>query len=333
VLLPAKGSSLEYADSLKLASEVEVTVEVEEEGGKSSWVSIFRGEIVDIAAEYGDRNSRTCTVRAYSKLHRLLRGRNSRTFQDMTDADITKKVASEAGLEPDGANAGDAKICHEHVQQHNQTDLEFLRMRAARFGFEVGYGPSGKDASKDLLFLRKPKWDEPARHTLVLSDRNAPFMVRRFAARLASSAIVSAVQVNGWDPLKKEAIKGVANKVDTALGEPGATTVKDAFAVEAKTYAVDLPVVSLEEANAIAEGNLRAINMSYLAAEATLRGSPQLRPGVVAEVALTEQRKGRFEGKYAVVGVRHHYTDGGYSTIATLRRDAETKPGGGDGAG
>src|SRR5579859_3150106 len=60
--------------------------------------TIFDGEIIEIEPEYGEASMRL-QIRAFDRLHRLGRGRKVRTFQNMTDGDLIKKLAQEAGLQ------------------------------------------------------------------------------------------------------------------------------------------------------------------------------------------------------------------------------------------
>src|SRR6266536_1197733 len=71
-------------------------------------------------------------IRGMNKLHLLLRKRKSVTFTDKTDQAILNQVVGDCGLTLDWQH--DKSITYKHVYQHNQTDLEFLRQRAARMG-------------------------------------------------------------------------------------------------------------------------------------------------------------------------------------------------------
>ena len=70
-----------------------------------------------------------------NKMHELLRKRKSMTFTDKTDQQILTQVVGDAGLSLDWKH--EKSITYKHVYQHNQTDLEFLRTRAARMGCHV----------------------------------------------------------------------------------------------------------------------------------------------------------------------------------------------------
>src|SRR5678815_1204082 len=113
-------------------------------------------------------------IRAMNKLHRLLRKRKSITFTDKTDQQILNQVVGDASLTLEWKH--EASIQYKHVYQHNQTDLEFLRTRAARN-----------------------------------VDQAAHPILHRITPRLNSSAIVKKVTVKGWNPETKELITGDAS--------------------------------------------------------------------------------------------------------------------------
>src|ERR1044071_4718137 len=66
---------------------------VEVRGGES----IFKGEIVGIEPLYVGGESKV-VIRAFNRLHRLTRGRRSRTYEKKTDADIVSRIAVDNGL-------------------------------------------------------------------------------------------------------------------------------------------------------------------------------------------------------------------------------------------
>src|SRR5215813_3964523 len=54
--------------------------------------SIFKGEVVGIEPVYAAGEDTKVIIRAYNRLHRLLRGRKSRTFQDQSDNDVVNTI-------------------------------------------------------------------------------------------------------------------------------------------------------------------------------------------------------------------------------------------------
>ena len=289
--------------------------------------AIFKGEVVGLEPVYQANGENVLVVRAFNRLHRLLRGAKSRTFLNRSDQDIVNTVAGDHGLNP---NCGsDTKITHEHVYQHNQTDLEFLRVRAARIGYEVWV------EDKELYF-DAPRADRDSGIKLRYGDaetsaRSGEVFLKRFAPRMSSAAVVEKVTVRGWNPLKKQEIVGEATPKGSKLGSTGAdAATKKAFG-QIITFEVDHPIFSVEEAKAIAEAKLAEAMMGYLTGDGECRGTPGIKPGVVVTITVNpDDASDRFNGKYMVVGASHRYSHakfgdtGGLVTNLRVNRDAES---------
>jgi len=314
-MIRLKNTGHKYSNGgVKHADAVEIKVGEE---------TIFIGEVVGIEPVYISGGQSTCTIRAFNRLHRLLRGRFSQTFKDMSDQDIAAKIAKDAGL---SAKAGSKpKITHEHVYQHNQTHLEFLRTRAARIGYDVWV------VDKDMYF-DAPKTDKDSGIELVMKDPAAENLLIKFRPRLTSVSSVEKVVVHGWDPVKKEAIVGEAKAKSSKLGKDGADKAGKKFG-SAVNYEVDHPVTSVEEAKAIAEAKLADLLMNFVTAEGMCKGNPKLKTGIVVNIVVNSDKDDDvFNGKYFLHGVTHMYTHtqpgadgggGGYKCGLRCRRDAE----------
>ncbi len=285
--------------------------------------TIFKGEIVGIEPTFDAGADSKCTIRAFNKLHRLLRGRKSRTFQDQSDNAIVNTIVGDHGL---SAQCGsDVNITHKHVYQHNQTDLEFLRNRAARIGYAVWVD----DAT---LHFEKPKTDKDSGISLKLMKEEAGTPgLKRFAPRMSSSQVVKEVTVQGWDPQKKEAIVGKVTAASSKLGASDAAAATSSAFGDTKTFTVDHPIFSVEEAKAIAQSKLDEYQMSYITGEAECFGSPDFKPGTVVSITVNEEKADDlFNGKYFVNGCAHLFShgaggggSGGYTTVLKLARDAQ----------
>jgi len=119
--------------------------------------TLFSGEVASVEASFGADSA--VIVRGFSLLHRLTRGRNSRSFTNMTERQIVQEIAGNAKLTavyegPDTPSS--------HVYQHHETDLEFLRARAARVGndvwcegAELHVGPARRSGTKTVSFGSK----------------------------------------------------------------------------------------------------------------------------------------------------------------------------------
>lgn len=307
----------EYSNSLKVADPVEISA------GENASTMIFSGEVVGLEPAFKANGENTVTLRAFNRLHRLVRGRKSKTFLDRSDKQIVEAIAGEHQLSP---KCGPASIVHKHVYQHNQTDLEFLRVRAARLGYEVW-------VEDKTLYFDQPKSDVDSGVKMLYSSaksagQNAIFL-KYFQPRMSSTGVVNAVTVRGWNPEKKEEIVGEAKAEASKLGKTSADKAAGDLGSKA-TFEVDHPIFSKEEAEAIAKAKLREAMMGFMTGEGECRGSPEVKIGIVVTITVNPDTPGdRFNGKYLVTGVSHRYSNptrgdsGGYVTAFRVCRDAE----------
>lgn len=314
-VLTLNNASHMYSNDTNLGDEVEVNV------GEAI---LFKGEVVGIEPIYKTGGESRCIVRAFNRLHRLLRGRKSRTFVEMKDSDIVSQIASDNGL---SANADATVVTHPHVYQHNLTDLEFVRLLAARNGFEVL-------VEDRTLHFREPEPDADSGVELAINAAGSGIMLKSFAPRLSSAGLVNEVEVRSWNADRKEEIVGRAAASNSPLGTRIGTRAAEVFG-ERITFTVDRPVESVEEANKLAEAKLGEILMDYITGDALCIGSAQVKAGIVVKMTVNpDSPTDRFNGKYYVVGASHRYSHsgsggggdgggGGYVTSLRVKRDAE----------
>jgi phage protein D len=161
---------------------------------------VFTGEIVDVQAVVDRSGHSVVMIHALNPLHRLTRGKHTRTFDLESDADIARQLAFEAGLQAETPGP-EASIQHDRVYQHNQTDLEFLLERAARIGYDVF-------ADETTLYFQRSRDTRPT----TIGCLPSGVLLKAFRARLSSTASVTEVTVRGWDPTNQEEIIGRARQ-------------------------------------------------------------------------------------------------------------------------
>ncbi len=286
---------------------------------------IYKGEVVGLEAMYKGGEKARLTVRAMNKMHRLLRHRKSLTFVDKKDEQILKQVAGDAGLSVEFKNELAKGITYKHVYQHNQTDMEFLRMRAARIGCHVW-------CVDTKLFVKEPDLQQSEVATLKVgkTEGSGEGMVKMFNPRLSSASILKKVTVKGWNPETKELIQGDFSAQNSSLGSQNAVAGSGELGKE-ETFTVDHPIWSPDEAKALAKARLVDLSLSYITGECELNGDPQYDLGKVVKIVAAEESDSSndpFNGKYYIMGVTHRYSqtktkDGGYQTILRLARDAQ----------
>ncbi|MGB3519255.1 MAG: VgrG-related protein [Elainellaceae cyanobacterium] len=265
---------------------------------------LIEGEITAIETHFTEQTQAPITLRGYDVSHRLHRGRHNRSFQNMTDSDILKKVVQEVGI--DLGTVDESGVPHDYVFQENQTNMEFLRERASRIGFEL-FVEDGK------LNFRKPSSD----NTLELKWLRD---IRSFRVRVSSAEQVKEVEVRGWDYTAKRPIISTAQRekllTETDNGRGSALSSEfDGQPSDPKMIIVDQPVFQPKEADLIAEALCNELGGVFIYADARAEGNPNIRPGRIIEL----EDMGPHNGKYYVTETRHIYTERVYTTEFSVR--------------
>jgi len=301
----------------KVGNAVEVKV------GDNGADSIFKGEIIGLEPVYKGGEKTRILIRAMNKLHRMLRKRNSITFTDKTDQAILNQVVGGSGLSLQWKH--EKSITYKHVYQHNMTDLEFLRMRAARMGCHVW-------CVDTTVYCMQPDLQSGPIATLSVDQSAADAALRVFSPRLSSSNVFKKVTVKGWNPETKELISGDASVQGSKLGSQTSVAGAGTLGNE-ESFTVDHPIWSKEEAVALAKAKIQEAALSYITGEAEVTGSGKFDLGkvvkVIANAGGTSAGDDPFNGNYYIMGVTHRHIaskakdGGGYVTILRFPRDAQ----------
>jgi phage protein D len=197
------------------------------------------------------------------------------------------------------------------VLQHNQTDLEFLQVRAARLGYEVF-------VRDKTLYFRRPRFDRAATETLSLDQD-----VIAFYPRLTTMSQVSDVQVQGWDAARKQPVQarvgagGEAGLMNGRTSGPKAS--RQAFGRRRATLTRQ-PVTAKSEADGLARGQFNRMALGYIQGEGTCYGRSGLHAGDVAAISGAGKT---FSGDYYLTEVTHSVTpQDGYLTRFRGQRNA-----------
>ncbi|MEJ1934027.1 VgrG-related protein, partial [Nostoc sp. NIES-2111] len=266
---------------------------------------LIEGEITGIEAHFNEKTEAPLIIRGYDISHRLHRGRYNRSFLNQMDSDIVKQISGEVGI-PIG-KIDPSGVKHEYVFQENQTNMEFLRERAARIGYEL-FIQDGKlnfcqPQSKNSLDL---KWlDE----------------ISKFSVRVTNAEQVNAVEVRSWDLSQKKLIttEAKSEKVITETGNGKGSKTSTAFKGKPsspKMIVVDQPVATENEAKKMAQALCDELGGEFVYADAQAYGNPQIRPGRIINL---QGMGDRYSGKYYVTETRHFYTQRVYTTDFSVR--------------
>ncbi len=262
----------------------------------------FKGEITTIAPEFGQGadNQVVLTILAYDKSHRLHRETKTKVWLNVKDSDIAQQIAGSAGLATEIEATSEV---FKHVYQNALTDMDFLKQRAGRIGFEVF-------VDDEKLYFRKP---DPTGNAIDLTWGENLGLFRPVATVAHQ---VNEVIVQGWDPKKKEKIMGRATTSKTHpqinIGGWGGAVAQSKLSAATKLE-VRQPVQSQADANRVAQAILDNINGDFVTAEgACTVGLPDLRAGQLVNIKGVGNK---FSGKYKLTSVEHDYTSGNFMTV------------------
>ncbi|MEO8380050.1 MAG: contractile injection system protein, VgrG/Pvc8 family [Acidobacteriota bacterium] len=267
---------------------------------------LFDGRVSAIEAEFGEGASPEIAVLLEDRLQDLRMTRRTRTFQDISDEQVLRKIASEHGLTPTVEVSGPT---HKVLAQVNQSDLAFMRERARAAGAELWID--------DRKLFAKPR---TARNAAPLKLKYGSDL-RQFTATADLAHQRTSVTVSGWDVGGKKAI---TSKVDEAavrneLGSDssGAKVLDAAFGKRTESVAHTVPLTS-DEAKAHAEAWYRAAARRFLVGRGLAQPNAKLRVGAWVEL---DGLGALFNGKYYLADV-HHLFDGpgGFRSEFTAER-------------
>jgi phage protein D len=266
---------------------------------------LIEAEITGLEAEFVAGGITKFLVRGYHRSNRLHLGTHSRTFTNRTDSDIVRSIAQEIGL---SAEMDETDVEYEYVLQNNQTNWEFLAVRAERIGYQI-YAVDSK-----LYFKKVSTKSQQAPVPLTLGED-----LRQFRPRMSVMHQSNKVKVYGWDAKGKQGFVGNAAP-DGALNQggmqaTGGAEAQKAFEKPPQRFVTASPVASTSDANALAKGLAADIDRDFLEADGTCYGHPDVKAGNRIKLDGLGQR---FDGEYFVTAATHLYNGSGYEVEFTV---------------
>ncbi|MFF0428621.1 VgrG-related protein [Streptomyces sp. NPDC004520] len=270
---------------------------------------LFNGEVTALEVDR-DRTGSFTVVRAFSKAHRLQRGRKVVAYRNMTAAAIVRKVAAGAGLACGTVQA--APVTYKQLSQANVSDWDFLQFLAAESGAQV------RVDDKELLQFTKPQKASGAPAPSTSAARN-PMVLEYGRNLLALRASLSAadgaqqVEVRGWDVTTKRPLVARQPSVDSDTVVPGLSPALAArFGRSSKLTVTDTPYRTQAETKAVADAVADQVSAGFGELEVLAEGNPMLRAGRPIALGNVGQA---FSGKYTATAVQHVLEPhGGYRT-------------------
>lgn len=229
--------------------------------------ALFEGQVTALGASYPAASSPQLTVLIDDRLQALRMTRRTRSFEDVSDADVLQTVASEHGLQADVSLSGPT---HKSLAQVNLSDLAFLRERARSLDAELWV--EGR-----TLHARAHGSDTATPPEL---SRGAALWSFEAAADLAHQR--TAVVVSGWDVANKDVAKHEATDsvIQGALDgdQSGASVLSSAFGERKEQIAHATPA-DADEARALAEAAFRAMARRFVVGRGVAAPDARLRAG------------------------------------------------------
>jgi phage protein D len=281
---------------------------------------IFEGEIVGTQVKVAENQPRVFVARAFDGLHKLTRGRKTRTFLQQKFSEIISQVAQEKGLQ---VQADDTAFMREYVVQHNQTDLDFARGIAGWLDFDLCINHLTN--STTVRFKAPDVSATPEVKAVYENPNGDEIPLRRFDGRQSLGRVVSEVIVRGWDPAQKKEIIGKA-AASQVYGNMGGQTSAPAEVTESwgetERQLVDYKVFSQQEADKIARTKLNEYARTFIRADIEVQGNAKLRAGGIISIKNVGTR---YDGNYLIDQVTHIFTSkvqtgGGYTSRISAER-------------
>jgi phage protein D len=326
---------------LRIGSVVEIKAN---KAGTTAAKSLITGEVTAVEALCQDSMILT-VIRGYEKAHRLQRAKRTRTFVNMKDSDIARKVAKNAGLKIGTVDG--TTTAHEHIAQVAQTDWDFLADRAREIGYETGVvggkfffrkasGSSGGGglaaAAASMVGLGSTLTFKDNLHTFLprisAANLTPDVEVRVWDSKAARVAVGKAATETGSVTIDGQRPAALANSFTDGLALPvtmpappalpGMPALNLGTAPSNTAYVVvDRPLGRGTSADSIAQTAAKSladhVASTFAEAEGDAFGDPAIQAGGTVTVAGVPKQ---FAGKWVVTNARHVFDplEGGYHT-------------------
>jgi Bacteriophage probable baseplate hub protein len=267
---------------------------------------VFAGRITGIEALYPPGRPPEILVLAEDRFQDLRMERRTRSFENVTDAEVIRQVSGQHGLTAQVDVDGPT---YRTLAQVNQSDLAFLRERVATIDAEL--------------------WvDNRTLYAQARSRRNAGKASFTYGQNLLEFSVLAdlahqrtAVRVSGWDVADKQAIDVEAGEsvitAELSGGRSGSMVLAQALAQRRERIVSAMPL-SRQEAQAMADARYRDRARSFLRGIGVVDGNIKVRVGASMDLRGLGPF---FDGPYYVTLARHTFDlRDGYRTTFEVER-------------
>jgi len=275
-------------------------------GAGTAAETVFNGSITALEGRFPHVRPPEILVKAEDRLQDLRMTRRTRTFENLSDADLFQQIASQHGLQ---ANIDASGPSYPVLAQLNQSDLAFMRERARAVDAELWV-----DGSQLSVVSRKKR--QANAFTLTYGQGLFEFMCM---ADLADQA--TGFTASGWDVPGKQALsyRATATALAGELNQDqgGSDILNQAFGQREQQVVHELPFTS-QETQALAEAHYLRWARRFVTGTGVADGDGRIQAGS----RLTLNGLGTlFEGEFYVVAARHVFDPKiGYRTWFAVER-------------
>lgn len=255
--------------------------------------TIFSGFISGIEVCWEEENEPEVVIFAEDKLMKLRMTRRSRTYEEMSDAEIAETIAQEHQISAEVDAPGPT---YHVVQQWNMSDLAFLRERARLIRAEIWI-------ENDTLHFKGRPQRNGTELTLVVGNQLLSLSARADLAHQRTS-----VRVSGYDAQERSVIDeqagGEAIQGEISGGRTGPEILETAFGNRVSCRVNEVPLTSGEAAEFARAEMLRRAR-AFVEVCGVTSGSPDMMVGSRLKI---ERAGTPFNGEgYYVTQMRHTY--------------------------
>jgi phage baseplate assembly protein gpV len=226
----------------------------------------------------------------------------------VTDSDICRRIASDAGIEV--GKIDPTETTHDHVSQANQSNWDFLKAIAKAIGYIVSVDDGKLNFQKPTDSADAPDEGsllETVQYKLVYGQD-----LIEYRPRLSSAEQVTQVEVRGWDRENKRELVGQAQAATTAVQISNVTPASVVQPFGSPTFVqADHPGESSDEIDAAANALAQHISSSFAEAEGMALGNGDLRAGTAVNISGVAND---FCGRFVLTHTRHVFNVHGYRT-------------------
>lgn len=297
------GFDYQYFDRKLLDFGKPITIQM---GAGQAASQVFSGRLMALEGRFPHLRAPEVLLLAEDRLQDLRMTRRTRTFENISDADLFRQVASQQGLQ---ANVDVSGPTYKVLAQVNQSDLAFLRERARAVDAELWID----DQQLNVTARSKRKANE-----LTLTYKSGLF---EFSALADMADQATGFSATGWDVASKQAISfratssALGGELNGDLG--GSAILQQAIGQRDQQVVHTLPFTS-QEAQALAESYYRRWARRFVTGSGLADGDGRIQVGT----SMTLKGLGTlFDGKFYVTAVRHMFDPAnGYRTWFSVER-------------